>query len=191
MRLSFLPLFLAIAFFVRADEAPLDLKQTAITFTGHATLHDFHGAAQEINGRAQIDPTNPNLVTGAVLDFGAARLTTFQDTRDRNMRSWLHVDTDPQIEFRLNQVRHVGDPNHPRRDFSNYYAVHGDFTLNGVTKPLAATVQGWREGPHLVIDGATTIDTTQYGLPIISQFLLTVSKNVDVKFHLVFDLPAR
>jgi hypothetical protein len=58
-----------------------------------------------------------------------------------------------------------------------------------VTKPLNARVSGWRSGRQLVVDGKTTIDTTQFGLPIITQFVLTVDKNVDVAFHLVFDLP--
>jgi hypothetical protein len=56
---------------------------------------------------------------------------------------------------------------------------------------LTAQVTGWRESRELVIEGATTIDTTQYGLPIISQYFLTVDRNVDVKFHLVFKLPLR
>jgi polyisoprenoid-binding protein YceI len=190
MRLGFLLLFLGFAASAHAGEAPLDLKQTTITFTGHATLHDFHGAVQKIGGHAQIDPANPDLVTSAILDFGAARLTTFQDTRDRNLRNWLHVDANPQIEFRLTRVACLsGDPAHATSARPALFTVQGDFTLNHATRPLTAQVTGWREGPHLVIDGATTIDTTQYGLPIISQFLLTVDKNVDVKFHLVFDLP--
>ena len=190
MRLSFLLFVPAFTLFARAGEAPLDLKETAITFTGHATLHDFHGAVQDIQGSAQVSSSEPNLVTSAVLDIGAARLTTFQDTRDRNMRNWLHVEANPQIDFRLNRVAcSSGDPAQATSAQPALFNVRGDFTLNHATRPLTAQVKGWRDGPHLVIDGATTIDTTQYGLPIISQFLLTVDKNVDVKFHLVFDLP--
>jgi polyisoprenoid-binding protein YceI len=190
MRLSFLLLFLVFGVAARAAEAPLDLKSTSITFTGHATLHDFHGAAQDIHGRAQVNEADPNLVTSAVLDIGAARLTTFQDSRDRNMRAWLHVEASPRLEFHLAKITHMsGDPAHATLAQPAFFQVQGDFTLNHETRPLIAQVTGWRDGPLLVIDGGTTIDTTQYGLPIIHQFFLTVDKRVDVKFHLVFDLP--
>lgn len=182
-----LPFFFATA--GRGAEAPLDVKQSSLKFTGHATLHDFSGQAQDFHGHAQVDESDPNLVRSAVIDIAAARLTTFQATRDKNMREWLHIDAHSQIEFRLTQVRPVSDPDHPSHDLSNRYAVSGDLTLNGVTRPVTAKVTGRREGSQLIVEGATTLDTTQFGLPIISQFFLTVDRNVDVSFHLVFDLP--
>jgi len=138
MRFGLLFLFLGFAASVRAEEAPLDLKQTTITFTGHATLHDFHGAAQEIAGHAQIDPADPNLVTSALLDIGAALLTTFQDTRDEHMRRWLHVDTNPQIEFRLTHITCLsGDPARASR------AQPALFTVQAASR-LTATSIRWR-----------------------------------------------
>jgi len=40
-----------------------------------------------------------------------------------------------------------------------------------------------------VVTGTTSVNTLDHGLPIIQQFFMTVDKDVDVSFHLVFDLP--
>jgi polyisoprenoid-binding protein YceI len=174
----------------RAADAPLDLKQSSLKFTGHAFLHDFDGAAKDFQGSAQIDPAQPTLVRGAHLDFPAAGMTTFEDTRDGNMRDWLHVGTHPEIEFQLTTVLPLkGDPAKATRDNPAQFTVRGTLTLNGTTRPLETTAAGWREGNALVVTGTTRIDTTAYGLPIIKQLFLTVDKEVDIAFHLVFDLP--
>jgi polyisoprenoid-binding protein YceI len=173
-----------------AADAPLDARETSIKFTGHATLHDFDGEAQDIRGHAQLDSANPNLVTGAVIDIGVARMTTFSDGRDRNMRAWLRADAEPRIAFRLQKI--ICTSGHPRQATEKspaLFTVTGTFTLNGQTRPLTAKVTGWRDGALLHVVGLTQIDTTAYGLLIISQFFLTVDKNVDVVFRLAFDLP--
>jgi polyisoprenoid-binding protein YceI len=180
----------ALAVAARADVAPLDLQQTTMKFTGHATLHDFTGDARDFHGSADVSPASQAFVTGAVIDIAAARLTTFNTTRDRHMFDWLQVEAHPKIEFHLDRVTPVGDPVDPARNLSNQFAVEGKFTLNGVTRTLATSVAGRRQGKYLIIDGHASIDTSIYGLPEIREFILTVDKNVDVTFHLVFDLPA-
>ncbi len=47
----------------------------------------------------------------------------------------------------------------------------------------------WREGKRLTVEGIATIDTVDHGLPIVKQLFMTVDKNVDVAFHLVFNVP--
>jgi polyisoprenoid-binding protein YceI len=184
-------LLLALPALVHASGAPLDPAQTTITFTGHATLHDFQGAAREIKGDAQVDNANPNFVTGAKVDVATASMTTFSDGRDKHMREWLRIDVNPGIEFRLAKIKRTAPGDVSRSaQAPSLYDVTGDFTLNGITRPLAARARGWLDGHTLVVEGTTKIDTTEYGLPIIKQFFLTVDPNVDVKFHLVFNLPA-
>jgi len=190
MRLALL-LLLALPALMRAADAPLDPAQTKITFTGHATLHDFEGAARDIKGDAQVDAANPNFVTSAMVTVGTATMTTFSTGRDQHMREWLHVDANPKIEFHLAKITRTapGTISGPSKN-PPQFDVTGEFTLNGSTKPLTAKATGWIDGTTLIIEGKTKIDTTAYGLPIIQQFFLTVDKNVDVTFHLVFDVPA-
>ncbi len=118
-------------------------------------------------------------------------MTTFESARDRNMFEWLQVDVNPGISFQLKSVKlDKGDPATASKDHPAQFAVVGDFTLNKVTTPLETSALGWREGNRLIVNGTTTVNTVDHGLPIIKQLFMTVDKEVDVAFHLVFDLPA-
>jgi polyisoprenoid-binding protein YceI len=176
--------------FTCGQDVPLDVKQSSLKFTGHAFLHDFNGEAKEFTGSAKIDAQKPELVTSAKIDIAAAKMTTFESGRDTNMYAWLHVDTIPGISFELTHVLSmdgrsaVGTKDHPAK-----FVVSGNFTLNKVAKPLETQALGWREGKWLVVTGTTQVDTADHGLPIIQQYFMTVDKDVDIDFRLVFDLP--
>ncbi|MEI9999976.1 MAG: YceI family protein [Verrucomicrobiota bacterium] len=190
VRAATLALLLFTAAAARAEDAPLDVPASSLTFTGHAFLHDFHGAAKVFRGQAQIDPARPEMVRGAVLDIDAAKLTTFESARDQNMDAWLHTDTNTAIRFELAEVKPLdGDLAHATKESPAHFAIAGTFTLNKVPKPLKTTAVAWREGKHLVVDGAVTIDTEDHALPQVKQMFLTVDPKVDIAFHLVFDLP--
>jgi polyisoprenoid-binding protein YceI len=171
-----------------AADAPLDVAASSLKFTGHAFLHDFHGGAKEFRGTARIDPAIPQLVTGATIEITAAKLTTFIDARDHNMIAWLKVEANPTIHFELTKVKSlVGDLAHATKDHPARFAVSGTFTLNNVAKPLETEASAWREGKQLVVEGTTKIDTSDHGLPEVRTLFLTVDRQVDIAFHLVFD----
>lgn len=189
--ISSLILALLLPSFVHAVEVPLDAKQSSLKFTGHAFLHDFNGQAKQFSGSAQIDFQKPELVLSATIDIEAAKMTTFESARDRNMFQWLHVDTNPRISFELTHVISMdGNAANATKGHPSKFFVSGKFTLNKVTKSLQTQVLGWREGKWLVATGSTQINTADHGLPIIEQFFMTVDKDVDIVFHLVFDLPS-
>lgn len=173
-----------------AAPAPLDVPQSSLTFTGHAFLHDFKGEAKDFRGSAWIEPNDPSLVQTADIFITSAKLTTFENERDRHMDAWLHVDANPVITFHLARVIPLkGDPTRATVGHPAQFLVSGQFTLNQTTRPLEAVATGWRDGQRLSVTGATKIDTLAYNLPIVKQLFLTVDKDVDVRFHLVFDLP--
>ena len=185
-----LVLALLVSGFSRAIEVPLDVKQSSLKFTGHAFMHDFNGEAKEFSGSAQIDSQKPEIVLSSKIDIQAAKMTTFESARDRNMFDWLHVDVNPEISFQLTRVIPMkGNPADATKDHPSQFTVIGDFTLNKTAKPLQTQALGWREGKWLVVTGTTQIDTADHGLPIIKRFFMTVDKEVDVTFNLVFDLP--
>ena len=152
-------------------------------------MHDFNGEAKQFNGSAEVDPKKP-AVESAKIEIKAARMTTFEGERDHDMLAWLHVDLNPDLSFRLTRVTLVsGDPAQATKDRPARFTVVGTFTLNHVSKPLEAQADGWREGDLLFVTGKTKVDTASHGLPIIKKFFMTVGKDVDVDFHLAFDLP--
>jgi YceI-like domain len=175
---------------IYGQEVPLDVKQSSLKFTGHAFLHDFNGEAKEFTGSAKVDAQKPQLVSSARIDIAAAKMTTFESGRDHNMFDWLHVHAIPGISFELTHVLSMdGEAARATKDHPAKFLVSGKFTLNKVVKTLETQAFGWREGKWLVVIGKTQVDTTDYGLPIIKQYFLTVDKEVDIDFHLVFDLP--
>ncbi len=173
-----------------ADDTPLDEAASTLRFTGHAFLHDFHGEAKEFHGAAQIDLARPELVRTARIDITTAKMTTLVDERDRNMDTWLNVTANPNIRFELTKVTPVaGDVTHATKANPALFTVRGTLRLNRVDKPLVTTASAWCEGQRLIIEGTTQIDTADHGLPEVRTLFLTVDKNVDVAFHLVFELP--
>ena len=181
----------ALPLLAHAGEAPLDVHASTLKFTGHAFLHDFEGEARNFSGSAQVDPKNPLLVQSAEIDISSAKLTTFEDARDRNMYQWLQVTVNPDIRFQLAKVKLIqGDAFHATKEAPARFMVSGFFTLNKITKPLETEATGWREGKRLIVDGKTQIDTAAHGLPEVKTLFLTVGKDVDITFHLAFDLPA-
>ncbi|MCE0484870.1 MAG: YceI family protein [Methylacidiphilales bacterium] len=184
-------IILLFPIFLHATDLPLDVKQSSLKFTGHAFMHDFNGEAQEFSGSAQADPQKPEIVVSAKIDIQTAKMTTFESARDQNMYDWLHVDANPAINFELKDVKLVqGDFDTATKDHPAQFTIGGNFTLNKVTKPLAASVLGWKAGNLLIVVGNTKINTADHGLPIIKQLFMTVDKEVDVTFYLVFDLPS-
>jgi len=172
-----------------ADDTPLDEQASTLKFTGHVFLHDFHGEAKEFHGAAEIDLKRPEVVRTARLDIATAKMTTFEDARDRNMRTWLNVTANPNIRVQLTKVIPLsGDLAHATQANPAKFTVRGTLKLNRVEKPLETTANAWRDGPRLVVEGTAQIDTTEHGLPVVQTLFLAVDKKVDIAFHLVFNI---
>ena len=131
------------------ETLPLDLKGSSLTFTGEAFLHNFRGEAKEVEGNAVIEREAVPPIQRATLHFKMAALTTFNEQRDQNMRTWLNIKAYPEAAFQLERVKVLtGDyktasPAQPAK-----FAVFGTLTLNGVKQPLSGYCTGLaRERP--------------------------------------------
>jgi polyisoprenoid-binding protein YceI len=189
MKILALFVILFVAARALADDTPLDEQASSLKFTGHAFLHDFHGEAKEFHGAAQIDLARPELVRSARIDVTTAKLTTFEDARDRNMETWLNVTANPNIRFELtNVIPLAGDLAHATKANPAQFTLRGTLRLNRVSKPLETTASAWRDGKNLVVEGTAQIDTEDHGLPVVRTLFLTVDKQVDIAFNLVFEV---
>lgn len=176
---------------LRSENIGLDQKDSSVKFTGHAFLHDFNGEATEFSGSAEFNPASSGLAPNAKISITAGKLTTHNKGRDRAMYQWLRVDQNPAIAFAVTRVLSMdGKAALATAEHPAQFMVFGNLTLNKVTKPVQTQVAGWQDGNLLVVTGATQIDTTDYGLPVIKRFWMAVDKEVDINFHLVFDLPS-
>ncbi len=174
-----------------SQEAPLDLKASSLKFTGHAFMHDFTGEPQKWRGSAQLSSSAPELVTSAKIIIPAATMTTFENDRDKNMKTWLQVDANPDIVFTLTKVKpFAGEPRNATEKSPARFRVEGELLLHGQKHSLADLADGWRSGSRLIVSGTTSINTGDYGLPQVRQLFLTVDPKVDIDYRLVFELPA-
>ncbi|MBK0867178.1 MULTISPECIES: YceI family protein [unclassified Saccharopolyspora] len=95
-------------------------------------------------------------------DIDPATINTGNADRDAHVRGsdFLDVETHPKAGFRSTGIRQDGDE----------YIIDGEFTLHGVTKPVAlqAELGGFTDdgqgGTLLGISAATTINRTDFGV---------------------------
>jgi len=120
----------------------------------------FAGAAGEVT----LDPRRPE--AGAVsLEITVAALASGDDQRDAHLRSadFFDIENAPTVAFRGTSVRPIG---------GQVYAVAGDLTIRGATKPASVqvTLQGFGDDPmrpergRASIEATATIDRREWGL---------------------------
>lgn len=144
-------------------------------------------------GEVALDPQRPE--AGAVrLEIPVASLSSGDDRRDAHLRSadFFDAENTPTIAFRSTSVRPLG---------GQVYAVAGELTIRGTTKPatVEVTLQGVAEDPtkpdgrRAFIEATTTIDRREWGLvwnmPIPQGLLVSNDVRIDVAAQLVAAAP--
>ena len=169
---------------------PLETVESSFKFTGKSFLHSFQGQAGEISGSVTVAPgATPFIQTGKLV-FKTAQLTTFNKDRDSKMKDWMHVDTHPEIIFRLEKVTPTsGDYKSATEAAPSNFLIAGVLSINGVEQPISGQANGWREKNHLIVTGQTVIDTLRFGLPQIRLAVITVATDVKAEYKFSFSLP--
>jgi polyisoprenoid-binding protein YceI len=115
-----------------------------------------------LNGKLSWDPTAPAASKIEVV-IDTTSLDSNHAQRDKHIRDerYLNVDEFPKARFMSTHIESHG---------GNKLAVHGEFTLHGVTKPITIDAQmigegadpwgGYRTG----FQGTVTIDTKAFGM---------------------------
>ena len=102
-------------------------------------------------------------------------MKTGRADRDHNMLGWLQTNQFPQVIFELRTVDRGPD---------GALTAHGRFQLHGQLHDLSFPVTVTVGRGVTTIDGVATLDTRDFGLPIIRFLVLTVDPVVHVHFHL-------
>jgi len=128
----------------------------------HMMVSTVRGRFAGATGTIDFDPASPE--TGSIeLRIPAASIDTGDPKRDGHLRSadFLDAETYPEIVFVSTKVRSSG---------KDAFAVDGDLTIRGVTKPATVEVQlvgiaeDAQSGKHAAFDATASIDRTQFGL---------------------------
>ena len=141
----------------------LDPAHTRIGFSArHAMVTKVRGAFNEFAGSAYLDEADP-ANSHVELTIKAASIDTRNPDRDAHLRSndFLAMDDYPEITFRSTSVQKLDQ---------DRYAVSGDLTIRGVTKPVTvefeftgSAVDPWGN-LRLGFEGATTINRKDWGV---------------------------
>jgi polyisoprenoid-binding protein YceI len=103
----------------------------------HMMVSTVRGNFTEFTSTVEVDEANPT-EAGIEVVIQAASVNTGQPQRDDHLRSadFFEVDTYPTITFKSTKVEPRGE---------NRWAVTGDLTIHGITKPV--TLEGQVQGP--------------------------------------------
>jgi polyisoprenoid-binding protein YceI len=161
----------------------IDPYHTQATFSvKHMMVSTVRGRLGKLRGKIDIDPQDPQRASFEIaadvtaIDTGDAR-------RDGHLRSadFFDVENHPEIVFRSAAVFPKGD---------NTFAVSGDLTIRGVSRPVTFDVElegvgvDGKGGQHLGASATITIDRKDFGLvwnqPIQNGVLVGDKVKVDI-----------
>ena len=130
--------------------------------TGHMGFSMLHGRFNDFDGSFSWDPENPQ-DSKVEVTINTASVDSNHAERDKHLRTadFLNVDKHPQATFVSTDVEVTGE---------NTAKVTGDFTFNGVTKPVVidAVFIGEGEDPwggyRAGFEGTTSIKLADYNV---------------------------
>ncbi len=141
----------------------IDASHTDVTFsTKHMMVTTIRGRFGAVDGNLELDEADPTRSTGS-FTIQAASLATGSEPRDGHLRSadFFDVEQYPTIAFVATDVVARG---------GNEYAVTGDLTIRGETKPFTFDVEllgfyaGMQGGRRVGIHASAKLDREAWGL---------------------------
>lgn len=152
----------------------LDRAESHVDIAVKATLGSFVAHLEDFKVAITLDPVSGQVETTA-FHADVSAIKTGRTDRDHNMSEWLQTNEFPQVTFELKSVD--GGPN-------GTLTARGQFQLHGKRHEIRFPVTVSVDQGVTVIDGTATLDTQDFGLPIIRFLVLTVDPVVMVHFHL-------
>lgn len=159
-----------------AAERPLvvDPAASRIEIAVRATVDSFVGELTAYE--PAITLADDGSVKSARFGFQFRDVTTRKTDRDKAMHKWQQTDTHPKGLFILTSLEPASGPT---------AIAFGRLTFHGVTRDVRFPITITRDDGRYAIDGQATIDTREYGLPVIRMLaLVKVDPMVRVRFHL-------
>ncbi len=145
-----------------AEPWTFDLSHSSVQFhVRHLMVSKVHGRFLKWGGKLELDSEDLTRSRFEV-QIDAASIYTEEAKRDDHLRSpdFLDVEKFPQITFASRRIEKQGDR----------YAVHGELTIHGVTKPVVLEVEGgdrvkdpWG-GVRTGFSAKTSISRKEFGL---------------------------
>ena len=167
---------LALPLATRANVAlfVMDRSESHIDIAIKSTLDSFVAHLEDFDVAITLDPENGR-VESAAFHAKLSAVKTGLAARDHNMSVWLQTNEFPQVVFELKAVD---------RSPNGALTARGRFQLHGQMHDIRFPVTVIVNRGLATIDGTATLDTQDFGLPIIRFWVLTVDPVVQVHLHL-------
>lgn len=164
---------------IRASELPLAIDKDHSQIEAEMTipLDTVTGKLTAYDAPITVDPTTGRVIT-AQLHFHFVDFKTDNEHRDRAIQAWENSEQFPEAVYTLNSLDPLGN---------GKWAARGLFIFHGISRNLAFPVSIAASADHrsFTIDGETTVDTRDHGLPVIRRYgILKADPVVKVRFHL-------
>jgi polyisoprenoid-binding protein YceI len=152
----------------------MDRAESHVDVAVKSTLYSFDAHLEDFNVAIMFDPETGR-VESAAFHADLSAVKTGRADRDHNMDVWLQAKEFPQIVFELKAVD---------RGPNGELTARGRFQLHGQLRDISFPITVTGNRGLTKIDGTATLDTRDFGLPIIRFWMLTVDPVVQVRFHL-------
>jgi polyisoprenoid-binding protein YceI len=169
----------------------LDAAHSGVHFkVRHIGLSNVHGRFNRFDASLVVGPTLADTRVEATID--TASVDTNQADRDAHLlgTDFFSADRNPQMTFRSTGIRDTGDGD---------YALDGDLTINGVTRPVTLDVafHGVQTHPgdgstHAGFSATTTVTRDDFGIDFnmpLGMDRFAVGKRIAVELELQFVAP--
>ena len=170
-----------------AGDYTIDPSHTRLGFSArHAMVTKVRGSFEEFEGTAHVDTATP-ANSKVTMTIQAASVTTGNEQRDGHLKTpdFFDIENHPNLTFVSTNVVRDGSE----------WAITGDLTINGVTKPVTIDFEETGSAMDLYgntrigFEGSTTIDRTDWNLNF-NATLETGGVLVSEKVKLEFDVSA-
>jgi polyisoprenoid-binding protein YceI len=163
---------------VSASGSPVlvDSSHSSVDITVKATIGSFVAKLRDFDASVTT-AAHASRIEAGIFQFNFASIKTGNAGRDRDMNEWQQTDKFPQVVFTLIAIEPGAGGNPTAR---------GQLRFHGAERQLSFPISIETKDQTIAIDGSVAIDTRDYGLPIIKDFLiLKVDPIVHVHFHLL------
>ncbi|MDX2177763.1 MAG: YceI family protein [Candidatus Sumerlaeia bacterium] len=160
-----------------------------LTFSSVTDFEDIVGSTNDVKGTVVVDEADISK-SAVSLTVPVASLKTGIAMRDEHLQGekWLNAAKNPNITFRSTKV----EPG----STAEQVTVTGDFTMNGVTKPLTLTVTGKKipaataekagigKGDWARFQGQFTVKFSDHGIVLNEGAAMKVADTITINFSL-------
>jgi polyisoprenoid-binding protein YceI len=156
-----------------SDKLTINEEQSHVDIEVKATVDSFAGSLNRYDAEVVVADAH---VVSAVIRFRFGDVHTGKGGRDEAMHEWFETKKHPDGVFTLASLEPAAD---------GRFKAHGTLLMHGVSRELVFPVAVITDRTRYAIDGVATLDTREFGLPVIRKFgLLKVDPLVKVRFHL-------